>query len=156
MTVLCELLGVPADDAPAFRGWATTLVTGSLAPLSEWVDAATALIAYVRDLLDRKRHTTGDDLLGALVAACDGAERLSEDELTSMVFLLLLAGQETTVNLIANGTLTLLTHPAESTAVRAAPPRRCPRSSRRCCAPRRRYRSRPRGSPSPRSSSAAR
>jgi cytochrome P450 len=121
MTVLCELLGVPADDAPAFRGWSTTLVAGSLAPVAEWVGAATSLIGYVRDLLDRKRRQPGDDLLHALVAARDGADRLSEDELTSMVFLLLVAGQETTVNLIANGTLTLLLHPAELAAVRADP-----------------------------------
>jgi cytochrome P450 len=122
MTVLCELLGVPTDDAPAFRDWSTTLVTGSLAPVDEWVDAATSLIGYVRDLLDRKRHRSDPDLLGALVAARDGSDRLSEDELTSMVFLLLIAGQETTVNLIANGVLTLLTHPAELAAVRAADP----------------------------------
>ena len=121
MTVLCELLGVPPGDAPAFRGWSTTLISGSLAPAGEWVDAATALIGYVRDLLDRKRATPGDDLLHALVAARDGADRLSEDELTSMVFLLLIAGQETTVNLIANGTLTLLLHPAELAAVRDDP-----------------------------------
>jgi cytochrome P450 len=121
MTVLCELLGVPTGDMPAFRGWSTTLVTGSLGPVDEWVDAATSLVGYVRDLVDRKRRTTDQDLLGALVAARDGSDRLSEDELTSMVFLLLIAGQETTVNLIANGVLTLLVHPAELAAVRADP-----------------------------------
>ena len=121
MTVLCELLGVPADDAPAFRGWSTTLISGSLAPVAEWVGAATALVGYVRDLLDRKRRDPADDLLHALVAARDGADRLTEDELTSMVFLLLIAGQETTVDLIVNGTLTLLLHPAELDAVRADP-----------------------------------
>jgi cytochrome P450 len=119
MTVLCELLGIPADDAPAFRGWSTTLVSGSLAPVSDWVQSATALVGYVRDLLDRRRRAPADDLLGALVAARDGTDRLSEDELTSMVFLLLIAGQETTVNLIANGTLTLLVHPEELAAVRS-------------------------------------
>jgi cytochrome P450 len=119
MRVLCELLGIPADDAPAFRTWSTTLVTGSLAPPAEWVAAAGELIGYARRLLAQKRRAPGDDLLSALVAARDGADRLSEDELTSMVFLLLLAGQETTVNLIANGVLTLLTHPAQLAAVRA-------------------------------------
>ncbi len=67
------------------------------------VAAATALIGYIRELLAVKRAAPADDLLSALVAVHEGSDRLSEDELTSMAFALLVAGHETTVNLIGNG-----------------------------------------------------
>ncbi len=123
MTVICELLGVPSDDAAEFRGWSNTIVTGVLIGPERWMAAATALVGYIRSLLDAKRRTPADDLLSALVATRDGQDRLSEDELTSMVFLLLIAGHETTVNLIGNGVHTLLTHPDHLTLLRAEPAR---------------------------------
>ena len=85
--------------------------------------AATALVGYVRELVAAKRAHPADDLLSALVAARDGADRLTEDELTSMVFLLLVAGHETTVNLIGNGMYALLTHPDQLALLRAEPER---------------------------------
>jgi cytochrome P450 len=123
MTVIGELLGVPSGDTSEFRRWSNTLVTGSLAGHEVWIAAATDLVAYVRTLLALKRRSPAEDLLSALVAIRDGEDRLSEDELTSMVFLLLLAGHETTVNLIANGVLTLLEHPVRLASVRAEPER---------------------------------
>jgi cytochrome P450 len=110
--VLTELLGVPPDKADAFRDWTTTL-TASAVPLDELDAAATEMLEYTRALLALKRRVPRDDLLSALVAVRDGADRLTEDELTSMVFLLLIAGQETTVNLIGNATLALLTNPSQ-------------------------------------------
>jgi len=81
----------------------------------------------VRALLARKRAAPADDLLSALVAVRDdGGDRLSENELTSMVYLLLLAGHETTVNLIGNGVWALLTHPAQLARLRARPDRMGP------------------------------
>ena len=123
MTVICELLGVPSDDAAEFRGWSATIVTGALIGPERWISAAIALVGYIRSLLDAKRRTPADDLLSALVATHDGEDRLSEDELTSMVFLLLIAGHETTVNLIGNGAHTLLAHPDQLALLRAEPAR---------------------------------
>ena len=121
MTVVCELLGVPSSDAGIFRGWSTTIITGSFADPAQWAAAATALVEYIRTLVTIKRATPTDDLLSALIASRDGADRLSEDELTSMVVLLLIAGHETTVNLIGNAVAVLLQHPEQLSAVLADP-----------------------------------
>jgi len=72
---------------------------------------ATAMIRYFIALMAAKRHEPADDLLSALIAARDEGDRLSENELVSMAFLLLVAGHETTVNLIGNGVLALLLNP---------------------------------------------
>lgn len=121
ITVIGELLGVPSDRKVEFRSWSTTIVAGSLATAPSWTAAATALIGYVRKLLTAKRAEPGDDLLSVLLQARDGSEQLSEDELTSMVFLLLIAGHETSVNLIGNGMHALLTHPDQLALLRAKP-----------------------------------
>jgi cytochrome P450 len=123
IAVICELLGVPAQGQAGFREWSKTLVGGSAQGRQEWAAAATALVGYVRGLIVVKREAPADDLMSALVAARDGADRLTEDELTSMVFLLLVAGHETTVNLIGNGIQALLTHPDQLALLRAEPER---------------------------------
>ncbi|MCO1658329.1 cytochrome P450 family protein [Pseudonocardia humida] len=123
ITVICELLGVPDPDRGAFRAWTGPLVAGSMAGFEAYSTAATGLVGYLRELLARKRREPADDLLSALVAVRDGGDALTEDELTSMVFLLLVAGHETTVNLIGNGVLALLTHPDQLAALRTAPDR---------------------------------
>ncbi len=123
ITVICELLGIPAQRGTEFRAWSAIIVTGMQAQTDEFVAASTAMAGYLRDLVAAKRAAPADDLLSALVAARDGAERLSEDELTSMGFLLLLAGHETTVNLIGNGLHALLTHPQQLAVLRAEPDR---------------------------------
>jgi cytochrome P450 len=79
-----------------------------------------AMSGYLRALIEAKRTSPADDLLSALIHPEDG-EELTEAELTSMAFLLLVAGHETTVNLIANGTLALLTNPDQLAALRAEP-----------------------------------
>jgi cytochrome P450 len=123
ISVICELLGIPERDRGDFRAWTAPLVAGAMAGLTAYAEAATALVRYLRVLLARKRAEPADDLLSALVAVRDGGDRLTEDELTSMVFLLLLAGHETTVNLIGNGARALLTHPAQLARLRAEPQR---------------------------------
>ncbi|HEY2765234.1 MAG TPA: cytochrome P450 [Pseudonocardiaceae bacterium] len=123
ITVICELLGVPTDRQAEFRSWSSTIVAGSLSTPEAWIAAATAMIGYIRELLAAKRADPADDLLSALVAVRDGTDHLSEDELTSMVFLLLVAGHETTVNLIGNGIHALLTHPEQLALLRAEPQR---------------------------------
>ncbi|HZE00253.1 MAG TPA: cytochrome P450, partial [Pseudonocardiaceae bacterium] len=123
ITVICELLGVPEDRRAEFHDWSTTFVTGALAGADVFVAAVTAMGSYLRELIDAKRADGADDLISALVAARDGQDRLSDDELTSMVSLLLVAGHETTVNLIGNAVHALLTHPEQMGLLRAQPHR---------------------------------
>jgi cytochrome P450 len=123
ITVICELLGIPEADRGQFRGWTGPLVGGRLAGFEAYSSSLTAFVAYLRALIADKRQNPADDLLSALIAVRDEGDRLAEDELTSMVFLLLIAGHETTVNLIANGTRALLTHPGQLGLLRAQPDR---------------------------------
>ena len=82
---------------------------------------ATAMLGYFQALLAARRREPADDLLSALISARDEGDRLSENELLSMAVLLLVAGHETTVNLIASGVLALLLHPGELARLRADP-----------------------------------
>jgi cytochrome P450 len=120
VTVICELLGVPVADRDQFRAWSASIVSATVTP-EEFTAHATAMIAYFRDLLAARRREPADDLLSALISARDEGDRLSEDELLSMSWLLLVAGHETTVNLIAGGMLALLLNPAELARLRAEP-----------------------------------
>jgi len=123
ITVISELLGVPARRQDDFREWSTVVANGSMFPAGTFVDAATAMVTYVRELIAEKRADPSDDLLSALIAVHEGGDRLSEDELSSMVFLLLVAGHETTVNLICGGMHALFTHPDQLHLLRAEPGR---------------------------------
>jgi cytochrome P450 len=119
MTVICEVLGVPDDDRDDFRRWSAVLL--SAAPPEEMRAAGESMVAYLLHLITAKRANPADDLLTALIQASEDNDRLTEPELISMAFLLLVAGHETTVNLIGNGVLALLTHPAQLAALRADP-----------------------------------
>ena len=117
--VICELLGLPANEQEQFQLWTQEYNSSGSA---EVVNAAAGKLAgYLVDLLRRKRRAPGDDLLTGLIQARDAEDRLSEDELVSMVFLLLSAGHETTINLIANGMFVLLCHPEQFAALRTRP-----------------------------------
>ncbi|MEV4277761.1 cytochrome P450 family protein [Actinoplanes xinjiangensis] len=105
--VICELLGVPAEDQNAFREWSNVIVSGALAG-DRLAPAITAMIEYISTLLAERRERGGDDLLSGLIQVREEGDRLSAEELSSMVFLLLIAGHETTVNLIGNGAWLLL------------------------------------------------
>jgi cytochrome P450 len=120
ITVICELLGIPTDARDSFREWSATVVSNTAAPDVVYAHA-TAMADYFRALLAAKRREPTDDLLSALIAARDLQDSLSEDELVSMAFLLLVAGHETTVNLIASGVLALLLNPGELDRLRADP-----------------------------------
>jgi cytochrome P450 len=110
IAVICELLGIPDGERTAFRDWTEALIS-TTPDAPDAVEAAARMAEYLGDLLRRKRAGTADDLLTALAAARDARDALTEDELVSMAFLLLVAGHETTVNLIGNGVLALLRHP---------------------------------------------
>jgi cytochrome P450 len=105
--VICEMLGVPREGRTAFRQWSSVLVSNAISR-EEYLGARSQMLAYVRDLLAAKRVERRDDLLSALVAAGDDGDRLSADEITSTVILLLVAGHDTTVNLISGGAYRLL------------------------------------------------
>ncbi|WP_327708091.1 cytochrome P450 [Streptomyces sp. NBC_00464] len=118
MTVICELIGVPDLDRAAFRAMSNAVV--SPVGAQEEGDAVRAMGAYLAGLIEDKRCSAGDDLLSALIAArYDDDDTLSPDELVGMAFLLLVAGHETTVNLISNGVRALLAHPDQLEALRA-------------------------------------
>ncbi|WP_405900685.1 cytochrome P450 [Streptomyces sp. NBC_00727] len=120
MTVICELIGVPDLDRSAFR----KLSNGVVAPANalEEGESIRAMGVYLGELIEDKRRSPGDDLLSALIAARDeDDDALSPDELVGMAFLLLVAGHETTVNLISNGVRALLDHPDQLAALRADP-----------------------------------
>ncbi|MGW0824801.1 cytochrome P450 family protein [Streptomyces sp. NPDC002845] len=118
LTVICELLGVPEMDRVAFRKMSTEAVAPSSSQ-SEY-DAFVQLAAYLGDLIEEKRRSApADDLLSDLIRTRDeDGDRLSADELRGMAFILLIAGHETTVNLIAGGMRALLTHPDQLAALR--------------------------------------
>jgi cytochrome P450 len=120
VTVICELLGVPARDRAQFREWSDVVVASHPAPGSVHT-AGMAMIRYFSDLIAAKRTEPADDLVSALVEASDSGDSLSGSELFAMLFLLLVAGHETTTNLIATGTLALLTNPAELARLRSEP-----------------------------------
>jgi cytochrome P450 len=123
ITVITELLGIPPGDRADFRRWSSITANGTVYPPEVYVEAARSMVRYVRDLIVAKRAEPRDDLLSALIAVHEGGDRLSRDELTSMVFLLLVAGHETTVNLVVNGTSALLRHPEQLALLRAEPER---------------------------------
>ena len=121
-TVIAELLGVPAEDQRKFHRWSSNLVSVSSGrDMLRALPAALAFMRYLRKLIGRRRTEPRDDLITALVRAEEAGDRLSEDELLAMVFLLLVAGHETTVNLISSGTLALLEHPEQAEALRRDP-----------------------------------
>jgi cytochrome P450 len=120
MTVICELLGIPDGDRDEFKTWSQVILS-STATFDEYRAAGGAMYAYFTALLADKRAAPADDLLSALITARDSGDSLDEPELLAMIFLLLVAGHETTVNLIATGTLALLTHPAEFARLRSDP-----------------------------------
>jgi cytochrome P450 len=121
VTVICEMLGIPPDDRENFREWTQILIGTPGVAEDVFTAASTAMFEYILRLLAGKRAAPADDLLSALIQARDEDDRLDESELLSNVFLLLVAGHDTTVNLIGTGTLALLTHPAELARLRDDP-----------------------------------
>jgi cytochrome P450 len=120
ITVICELLGVPDSDRASFHAW-TQAVLSTGEGSAESGTAAMEMAAYFTALVAAKRTQPADDLLSGLIVARDADDRLSERELLGMIFLLLVAGHETTVNLIGSGTLALLLSPGELARLRADP-----------------------------------
>ncbi|XHU13133.1 cytochrome P450 [Amycolatopsis sp. WGS_07] len=120
ITVICELLGVRVEDRGEFTAWSHTLLSFAAEEESQ-AAAAREMQDYLQQLVESKRAEPAEDLLSDLVHASDEGDSLDEDELISMAFLLLIAGHETTVNLIANATFALLRAPEQLEKLRADP-----------------------------------
>ncbi|GAA1241317.1 cytochrome P450 [Kitasatospora nipponensis] len=116
--IICELLGFPAEDMQSFRTWSTAILTQGGAMTFE--QATSELNAYLRTLMAQRRARPRDDILTDLVGA-HAAGELTEQEVFAMVFLLLIGGHETTVNLLGTANLALLHHPDQLAWLRAHP-----------------------------------
>jgi pimeloyl-[acyl-carrier protein] synthase len=129
VTVICEMLGVPVGDHASIRGWSADIARSldaiGLPSDQSIVDrgrvARRALADYFRALMPERRARPQADLLSGLLAAEEQGDKLSEPEVISMCLLLFIAGHETTVNLIGNGTLALLQHPDQLARVQSDP-----------------------------------
>src|SRR5215813_7207065 len=129
VNVICEMLGVPVEDHERFKGWSLDIARGLdsiwLPPDSEIprrsAAARHAISGYFRELIAVRRASPRGDLLSALIAAEEAGDKLSEEELMATCILILIAGHETTVNLIGNGVLALLRHPDELDRLRRTP-----------------------------------
>jgi cytochrome P450 len=121
-TVINEMVGVPQADRDRFQQGMQALIAG-MADLGQdsWAGEMNALIDLVRALIAHKRSDPGEDILTGLIHAEEQGDRLNDDELVAMVFLLVAAGYETTYNLIANAVVTLLDHPDQLATLLAAP-----------------------------------
>lgn len=133
VAVICRLLGVPLEDEPQFSQ-ASAVLAQALDPFStisgvppdvvnERVQAVRGLRGYLHDLIERRRSQPGDDLLSGLVAVEESGDQLTEEEIVSTCNLLLIAGHETTVNLIGNAILAMLRNPVHWAALSADPGR---------------------------------
>jgi len=123
ITVIAELLGIPVEDRDRFREWSNTFVLPPVTPeLQERAVRHTQeFVEYLDELFARRRVDPAEDLVSALVRAEDEGDHLSQNELYSMVVLLIVAGHETTVSLITNAVHALLTHHEQLDAVRSEP-----------------------------------
>jgi cytochrome P450 len=109
LSVICELLGLPLEDRPKFKEWGRELTSVSTILGIAWAMRGVGkMLRYLEEHIEQCRRQPREGLVTALVHEQEAGDRLSRDELVSMIFLLLMAGQETTVHLIAGGTLTLL------------------------------------------------
>ena len=126
IVVIAEMLGVPAEDRDRFKRWSVQRArllepTVSLRERAIARDASREFDAYFRAIIARRRSEPRDDIVSALACAEDGGERLSEREMLNMLRLLLIAGNETTTNLIGNGMLALLDNPDQLQRLREEP-----------------------------------
>ena len=129
VNVICEMMGVPVEDHERFKSWSLDIARGLdsilLPPDSDVprrsAAARHAISDYFRQLIAARRASARGDLLSALIAAEEAGDKLNEEELIATCILLLIAGHETTVNLIGNGVLALLRHPDELRRLRQTP-----------------------------------
>jgi cytochrome P450 len=120
LTIICDLCGMAEADRENFRQWSLKLVGAGQDP-DEVAHASQLMVDYANALIDSKRAEPGDDLISELVLASDGGDRLTQNELVSMIFVLAVAGHITTIYSIGNAVANLLTHPAQLARLQADP-----------------------------------
>ena len=122
-TIIGEMVGVSQENTDRLAASIRVLSQG----MSGWGIVRTLAwdlgqaVKFIRELIDEKRKSPGDDILSGLISAEEEGDKLTEDEIVSTIFLLIIAGYETTVHLICNGTLALLQHPDELQRLRQQP-----------------------------------
>lgn len=122
VTVICEMLGIPAEDRAQTRAWSENLLRPMQKDEAEEIGRGiTEFIAYLRGLFAERRAAPQDDMISQLLQAEIDGDRLTEDDVLAMVFVLFVAGHITTVNLITSGVYALLTNPEQLAALRADP-----------------------------------
>ena len=123
ITVIAELLGVPTADQHRFEEWSNAIITPAIEPeaLERFFGQMGEFVAYLTDLFAARRADPQDDLVSALLAARDESDALTEEEVFGTVVLLIVAGHETTVGLIGNAVVNLLSHQDQLELVRADP-----------------------------------
>lgn len=120
--VISEILGVPTEDQDKFRVWSNSIIGASNQEMNELVvQHMNEFIAYLKDWFAKVREQPGDDMISQLVIAENQGDHLSEQELYGVVTLMIIAGHETTVNLIGNGVLALLEHPEQRKLLQEQP-----------------------------------
>ncbi len=126
MTVICRMLGISPEDQPRIKRWSDDLASIAdndprLDVLERAQQSLGEMRQYLLAVIAERTRRPGDDLLSAMIAVEESGDRLSPDELFGTVQVLLIAGQETTTNLIGNAVHALLTHPDQLARLRAAP-----------------------------------
>lgn len=121
--VILEMIGIPAEDRDRFRAWTNAVVMPTLGEddLAEFMRQMAEFLAYLRAQIALRRADPRDDLLSELVHAEEAGDHLNEGELFGMLMLLIVAGHETTVNLIANAMIALWRHPDQLAQLQADP-----------------------------------
>lgn len=124
LNIISDMLGVPEPQRPLFHDWVSRFFNEPVVRFHQLlarIPRTLRMLGYLRQLIQLRRKEPGSDLITALVQAHDQGDQLSDDELVAMIFLLLLAGYETTVNLIGSGALALLEHPEQLQRLREQP-----------------------------------
>jgi cytochrome P450 len=124
VTVISEMVGIPVEDRARVRLWTENLLRADRSDreaMAETRERIGEFIEYLKALFERRRHDPADDLVSQLVQAEEDGDKLDEEELLAMVFIVYIAGFVTTVNLIGNGVVALLTHPDQLAQFKADP-----------------------------------
>lgn len=128
-SVIAQMIGAPVEDRDAFRAWSDELALVAFGAGGDArserhqraLEGLRQMFAYLQELVDEAREHPGDDMISDLAAPVEDGDRLDDDELLSMLALLLFAGHETTINATANGVLALLRHPEQLQLLREDP-----------------------------------
>jgi nocardicin N-oxygenase len=121
ITVMAELLGMPYSDNDLYQSWLTTILSAGDAPVEQVAQAFAEVRGHVTELIAAKRAQPGKDLLTAMIRANEDGDRLTDDELLAHTEMFILAGQDTTANMIANSVITLFRHPDQLELLRQRP-----------------------------------